>query len=140
MRWYLSGVLVFAGCGSGDCPDGFLRDNDGNCLEVDDGEDVVRDPDDDTGPPPDESSRVTDVEVYCNGEAAVTDWLLEVWAWTDGDPSNVECLVEQRGVDVAWVDLRDYGDGEWYGSFWEDTVGSDCDDPNGLLVTCYAID
>ena len=32
-------IALLVGCGGGDCPDGFAKDNDGNCIQIDGGGD-----------------------------------------------------------------------------------------------------
>lgn len=87
-RWVIATLILTAGCGSGDCPPGFLRDNDGNCIQVEYGaEDSDTAGTEETAPPAD-----CEIAISVDGDCSacvegiyftIYEWNYSSWATVD---------------------------------------------------------
>lgn len=67
------------------------------------------------------------VGFFCDGDAAITDWLVVADAETTVDVIDVEVLFFQSGSSFGPIELSEVRPGQWYGDMWEDDLGLDCD-------------
>ncbi len=137
MRIRLLPVVLLCSCFEGDCPEGFLRDNSGNCIQVGD-DDGSTDDDDDNG-----SSDILalGLNVTCTLSGDQVPWVVEVDVYDEDSGSRAAssntngdgevCLdVLQEGHSYR-VELFDPGTGDCIMAFW----GVDADLSNGNVLS-----
>lgn len=114
-------LALVIGCAPEPCPDGFLRDNDGNCLQVD-GDDADVDADSDSDADGDSDADSDCEPAGTSGDAPTVldiqrtispdDHLINIWMGQIGDRNDdvVSLSAGARtgvnyGTDVGWVTL-----------------------------------
>jgi len=132
-------LLLLSGCFGGECPEGFLRDNAGNCIQVDDDGGLTDDDDNGDG----EGGEVIalGLNVTCTLSGEQVPWVVGVDVFNEDSGSRVASSNTDGDGDVCLevlevgqsyrVELFDPGSGECIMAFW----GVDGDLSNGNVLS-----
>lgn len=81
---------------------------------------------------------IVDVAAACNGNVSAFDWLVEVNVAVDKRANGVFCDISQGPNFFGTLALDEVTTRTWYGSYWEDDVGTDCDRTVSIVFDCFA--
>lgn len=82
-----------------------------------------------------DSDMFESVEISCDGDASIWDYLVVMEAYTTDDVSDVSVELFQRGDSFGVFELDEVRPGEWYADAWEDDLWIECEDSMSATFT-----